>query len=106
MSKVSAPEANKLDLDAIKKALEGLESPKVKKARERATQFAALYETIRDLINSGVSKRTILDLLAAHDLALTYGQLDELLKAEAAQRGESVPGKDAQMKPHPQPKEQ
>jgi hypothetical protein len=94
MVKAMPSENAKLDLDAIKQALTKLESPKDRKARERAAVFAQLYEPIRDKLDGGVSKRHILDLLANYGLVLTYDQFAELLEAEAKRRGELELGKD------------
>lgn len=86
-------EASKPDAETIKAALRALKSPKKKKAEERRKTFSELYPEIRDQRNEGLSVRPILDTIAPL-LPLTYEQFNELLKAEAALRGEPVPGKD------------
>lgn len=87
-------EAGKLDIEALKKAIRQLESPKGKRERERVTLFAALYADIREQLTAGVSKSSIIKALAVHGLSIGNSVFDELLAAEAKRRGESVPGKD------------
>lgn len=87
-------EAGKVDIEALKKAISALESPKAKRARERVALFAELYEVIRDQIKDDVSKSAIIKTLADQGLSISNSVFDELLAAEAKRRGEPVPGKD------------
>lgn len=87
-------EAGKVDVEALKKAISALESPKTKRAREREALFAELYEVIRDQINSDVSKSTIIKTLAGRGMSVSNAVFDKLLADEAKRRGEQVPGKD------------
>lgn len=96
MAKTMNSEPETFDIESLKKVLSALESPKDRKARERAAVFSQLYELIRDKLNCSVSKRQILDLLADYGLVLTYDQFAELLAAEAKRRGEPVPGKESE----------
>ncbi|KHK54094.1 hypothetical protein PI87_16365 [Ralstonia sp. A12] len=86
-------EAGKVDIEALKKAVGALESPKVKRDRERAESFAQLYEGIRDKLNAHVSKSAIIKTLADVGLSINPRLFDELLEDEATRRGEPVPGK-------------
>jgi len=87
-------EAGKVNIEALKKAVSALESPKTKRAREREALFAELYEIIRDQINADVSKSTIIKTLTEQGFSIGNSVFDELLEAEAKRRGEPVPGKD------------
>lgn len=87
-------EAGKVDIEALKKAISALESPKAKRARERVALFAELYEVIRDQIKDDVSKSAIIKTLADQGLSISNSVFDELLAAEAKRRGEPVPRKD------------
>ncbi|MEX3973542.1 hypothetical protein [Paraburkholderia caribensis] len=87
-------EAGKVDIEALKKAIISLESPKTKRAREREALFAELYEVIRDQINSDVSKSTIIKTLAGRGMSVSNAVFDKLLAGEAKRRGEPMPGKD------------
>ncbi|WP_017772463.1 hypothetical protein [Paraburkholderia kururiensis] len=87
-------EAGKVDIEALKKAISALESPKAKRARERVALFAELYEVIRDQIKDDVSKSAIIKTLADQGLSISNSVFDELLADEAKRRGEPVPRKD------------
>lgn len=87
-------EAGKVDIEALKKAISALESPKTKRAREREALFAELYEVIRHQINADVSKSTIIKTLAGQGMSVSNAVFDKLLADEAKRRGEPVPGKD------------
>jgi hypothetical protein len=87
-------EAGKVDIEALKKAISALESPKTKRAREREALFAELYEVIRDQINADVSKSTIIKTLTEQGMSVSNAVFDKLYADEAKRRGEPVPGKD------------
>ncbi|WP_229657069.1 hypothetical protein [Burkholderia pseudomallei] len=91
--KKNITEAGKVDIESLKKAVGALESPKVKRDRERAELFTELYEGIRDKLNADVSKSAIVKTLAECGLSINIKIFDELLEAEAKRRGEPVPGK-------------
>ncbi|QMI46676.1 hypothetical protein MBR110_00340 [Burkholderia sp. MBR-1] len=91
VAKKMSPEIDKVDVDALKKAIGALESSKAKREREREALFAGLYDVILGRLDRDVSKRQILDQLAEYGLPLTYDQFDNLLAAEATRRGDPVP---------------
>lgn len=88
MAKIPSSEAKQSDLDAIKKSLQELESPKAKRDRERTTAFAELYPDIRSRLNFGVKKSAIIKALAAHGLTIRSIHFDQLLESEAKSRGQ------------------
>ena len=94
MAKAMPPESAKIDVEAIKKSILGLESPKAKRERERVVLFSELYQAIRDQLQTGVSKTAIIKSLADHDVSIGNLVFDDLLEAEAKRRGEPVPGKE------------
>jgi hypothetical protein len=94
MAKLNSSESAKVDIEALKKAVGALESPKVKRERERVALFSPLYEVIRDQLYAGVSKSSIIKTLADGHMSISNAVFDELLVAEAKRRGEPVPGKD------------
>ena len=96
MAKVTTSETGKVDVEALKKTIRQLESPKAKRERERAVLFAVLYPDIRDQLKADVSKSAIIKALAEHGMSVSNAVFDELLATEAARRGELVPGKDAE----------
>lgn len=91
MAKQNSPENTKVDIDAIKRAIRGLESPKAKRERERAAQFAELYPDIRDKLNVEVSKSAIVKALAECGMSISGPVFDKLLADEAKRRGETIP---------------
>ncbi|WP_441459727.1 hypothetical protein [Burkholderia thailandensis] len=95
MAKIAVPENSKPTIDAIKKAISDLESPKTKRNRERAVLFGEVYPIIRDQLAAGVSKSAIIKKLTDFGVSISNVIFDELLEAEAKRRGEPVPGKDA-----------
>lgn len=95
MAKIAVPENSKPSIEAIKKAISDLESPKAKRDRERATLFEAIYPVIRDQLAAGVSKSAIIKKLTDLGVSISNVMFDELLEAVARRRGESVLGKDA-----------
>ncbi|MGF6997277.1 hypothetical protein [Paraburkholderia sp. GAS32] len=95
MAKPTNTENTKVDIEAIKKAIRELESPKGKRDRERAALFAALYPDIRDQLNADVSKSAIIKKLVDYGVSISGPMFDELLADEAKRRGEPVPGKEA-----------
>ncbi|MBX4003403.1 hypothetical protein [Ralstonia pickettii] len=97
MAKLNSPDGSKSDVETLKKAIRGLESPKAKRDRERVALFTEVYPAIRDQLNAGVSKSAMVKTLAEHDVSITNLKFDELLAAEAKRRGEPVPGKGADM---------
>lgn len=94
MAKLNPSDGSKIDIEALKKVVGALESPKAKRERERVVLFAALYEVIRDQIYAGVSKSLIIKTLAEQGFSISNFLFDDLLSAEAKRRGEPVPGKD------------
>ncbi|MCS6511918.1 hypothetical protein [Burkholderia thailandensis] len=94
MAKIAVPENSKPTIDAIKKAISDLESPKTKRNRERAVLFGEVYPIIRDQLAAGVSKSAIIKKLTDFGVSISNVMFDDLLEAEARRRGESVPGKD------------
>jgi hypothetical protein len=94
MTKNNSTETGKVDLEAAKKALQRLESPKAKRERERAALFTELYMVIRDQIYANVSKSSIIKVLADQGMSLSNAMFDKLLADEAKRRGEPTPGKD------------
>ena len=94
MAKLTSAEAGQVDIEALKKAIRALESPKAKRERARAALFAALYEAIRDQLAEDVSKSAIIKALADRSISISNSVFDELLAAEAKRRGEQVPVKD------------
>jgi len=92
MAKNSGSESSKIDIDAVKRAIRGLESPKVKRERERAAQFAELYPDIRDKLNAEVSKSAIVKALTEYGMSISGPVFDKLLADEAKRRLEPVPG--------------
>ncbi len=95
MAKTIGSQSTKVDIDAIKSAIQALESPKAKRERERAAQFAELYPDIRDKLNAEVSKSAIVKALVEHGMSISGPIFDKLLAEEALRRGEQVPGVDA-----------
>ncbi|WP_144157299.1 hypothetical protein [Paraburkholderia sp. BCC1885] len=96
MAKVTTSENARPDLEAIKRAVRELESPKVKRDRERAELFAALYPDIRDQLVAGVSKTAIIKTLVDLSVSISNPMFEELLAAEAKRCGEPVPSKDTE----------
>ena len=94
MAKIAVPENSKPSIEAIKKAISDLESPKTKRDRERATLFEEIYPVIRDQLAAGVSKSAIIKKLTDLGVSTSNVMFDELLAVEAKRRGEPVPGKD------------
>lgn len=94
MAKIAVPENSKPSIEAIKKAISDLESPKTKRNRERAALFGEVYPIIRDQLAAGVSKSAIIKKLTDFGVSISNVMFDDLLEAEARRRGESVPGKD------------
>jgi hypothetical protein len=94
MAKLNSPDGSKVDIETLKKAIRALESPKSKRDRERAKLFAALYEDIRDQLETGVSKSAIIKKLADYGVSISNLIFEELLAAEAQRRNEPVPGKE------------
>ncbi|MDN7642369.1 hypothetical protein [Burkholderia cenocepacia] len=95
MAKQNSPETAKIDLESLKKAIRALESPKVKRYRERFALFSELYPDICEQLKADVSKTAIIKKLNDHGVSISNLIFDELLEAEAKRRGEPVPGKDA-----------
>ncbi len=87
-------EAEKVDVEALKQAIRTLESPKIKRDRERTELFGALYPDVRDQLEAGVSKSAIVKRLAENGVSIPSAIFDDLLEAEAKRRGEPVPGKE------------
>jgi hypothetical protein len=96
MAKHPPQGTEKVDVEALKKAIRALESPKAKRDRERAALFAELYEDIRDQIVEGLAKSAIVETLTAFGLSITGAVFDRLLADEATRRGEPVPVKKAE----------
>jgi len=94
MAKSNPSDVSKVDIEALKKVIRALESPKVKRERERAMQFELLYEGIRNQLAAGVSKSTIVAALVGGSMSISNSVFDKLLAAEAKRRGEPMPGKD------------
>lgn len=92
MKKNTGNESSKVDIDAIKHAIRGLESPKMKRERERAAQFAELYPDISDKLNAEVSKSAIVKALTEYGMSISGSVFDKLLADEARRRLEPVPG--------------
>lgn len=88
-------EAGNTDIEALKKAIDALESPKVKRERERVVKFGALYPSIREKLNAEVSKSAIVKALAEYGMSISGSVFDKLLADEAKRRGEPVPGSGA-----------
>jgi hypothetical protein len=95
MAKLNTSDGSKVDIDTFKKAIRALESPKLKRERERARLFSALYEDIRDQLAEGVSRSSIIRTLAELGYSISGPLFEQLLAAEAKLRGEPVPGKEA-----------
>ncbi|WP_175848342.1 hypothetical protein [Burkholderia arboris] len=93
MAKTLTPENQKPNIDAIRKAIRELESPKAKRDRERAALISELYTDIREQLKADVSKTAIIKRLNDHGVSISNVIFDELLEAEAKRRGEPVPGK-------------
>lgn len=96
MAKQTPQGPEKVDVEALKKAIRLLESPKAKRDRERAALFAALYEDIRDQIVEGLAKSTIVETMSTFGVSITGAVFDKLLADEAHRRGEPVPVKKAE----------
>lgn len=96
MAKQIAHEIPKVDVEALKRAIRTLESPKAKRDRERAALFAALYDDIRDQIVEGLAKSTLVETLTTFGMSMTGAVFDKLLADEAYRRGEPVPVKKAE----------
>jgi len=94
MAKLNPSDGSKVDIEALKKAIRILESPKAKRERERVALFAELYEVVRDQIYADVSKSSIIKVLADQGMSLSNAMFDKLLADEAKRRGEPTPGKD------------
>lgn len=92
--KKNITEAGKVDIESLKTALGALESPKVKRDRERVALFSELYPDICKQLKADVSKTAIIKKLIDYGVSISNVIFDELLQAEARRRGESVPGKD------------
>ncbi|WP_196483567.1 hypothetical protein [Burkholderia territorii] len=95
MAKQNFTETAKVDIEALKKAIRALESPKAKRDRERFALFSELYPDICEQLKADVSKTAIIKKLNDHGVSISNVMFDDLLEAEARRRGESVPGKDA-----------
>ncbi|KVM78009.1 hypothetical protein WJ61_06200 [Burkholderia ubonensis] len=95
MAKIAVPENSKPSIEAIKKAISDLESPKAKRDRQRAALFEEIYPVIHHQLAAGVSKSAIIKKLTDHGVSISNVMFDDLLAAEARRRGEPVPGKDA-----------
>ncbi|WGS50108.1 hypothetical protein LFL96_00945 [Paraburkholderia sp. D15] len=93
MAKITTAEPAKVDVDAIKKAIRELESPRAKRERERVALFSELYPDLRDQLKADVSKTAIIKKLVDHGVSMSNLIFEELLEAEALRRGEPVPGK-------------
>jgi hypothetical protein len=91
MTKVAISETLKVDIDAAKKAIQGLESPKARRERERVKNFAALYPDIRDKLKADVSKSVIVKTLMEHGVSISNSSFDELLADEARRQGDLLP---------------
>lgn len=90
-------EPAKTNVDALKRAVLDLESPKAKRERERAALFVELYPAIREQLEAGVSKSAIIKTLAEHGVSLSTVMFDERLEVEAKRRCEPAPGKGSRM---------
>lgn len=95
MTKINTPEIAKIDVEATKKAIRALESPKIKRDRERTELFEVVYPEIRDQLEAAVSKSAIIKTLTDCGMSISVSMFDAMLAAEAKRRGEPVPGKGA-----------